>query len=202
MKPAFLILSIAAGGAIALLATRQAQAAVHTSSGGEYSDWWPDPAPFGDAITAMIDRAAEAVTTPTQGWELPPEGEPYRALITNAARRWGVPEQLLGRLLYQESRFQPDVIDGRVRSAAGAAGIAQFLPSTAAELQINPLVPAQAIDGAARYLASLRRRFGTWSLALAAYNWGQGNLAARGFDQAPAETRAYVAEITTDTGIT
>jgi soluble lytic murein transglycosylase-like protein len=119
-------------------------------------------------------------------------------LIDNAAADRGVPADLLARVLWQESRFRPDIINGTTRSSAGAVGIAQFMPATADDLGIDPLDPAQAIDGAARYLAQLHRMFGNWREALAAYNWGMGNVSRRGIANAPAETREYVASIMGD----
>lgn len=111
------------------------------------------------------------------GWKWPAEAEPYRKLIAAASGKHSVPQNLLARLLWTESRFRPDIIDGRVRSSAGALGIAQFMPATAAAFKIDPLDPRQAIDAAAQYLRQLKNRFGTWRYALIAYNWGQGNLA-------------------------
>lgn len=128
-------------------------------------------------------------------WRAP---QVYAQTIATAEWRYGIPAMLLERLLWQESRYRADVIDGRVRSPAGALGIAQFMPATAAELGIDPLNPTQAIDGAARYLRSLYGQFGNWTEALAAYNWGMGNVARRGLDAAPRETRNYWTSILAD----
>lgn len=125
----------------------------------------------------------------------------YLSAIRQAETAHGLPNNMLARLLWQESRYRPEIIDGRVRSPAGALGIAQFMPATAQEMGINPLDPYQAIPAAARYLAGLYRRFGAWDKALAAYNWGQGNVARRGLVSAPAETRNYYAQILGDLGL-
>lgn len=146
------------------------------------------------APTRLGMRAGQVAT----GYVWPTGAERYRATIVRSAEARGVPPDLLARVLWQESRFRPEVIDGRVRSPAGAAGIAQFMPRTARQFGIDPLNPEQAIPAAAQYLRQLFDRFGSWSMALAAYNWGQGNLAKRGIKNAPAETRAYVEEITRD----
>lgn len=122
----------------------------------------------------------------------------YQALIDQAAAQYGVPPDLLGRLLYQESRFRPDVISGQTVSKAGAQGIAQFMPETAAELGVNPLDPESAIPGAARYLAQLQKQFGgDMRAAVAAYNAGPGRVRGVGgdFSRLPAETRAYLAAV-------
>jgi soluble lytic murein transglycosylase-like protein len=76
------------------------------------------------------------------------------------------------------------------------------MPATAQDLGIDPLDPAQAIPAAGAYLRRLYDATGTWSKALAAYNWGIGNVQRKGLAAAPAETRAYVAQITGDTGVT
>ena len=143
-------------------------------------------------------------TAPTLGgWQLPASAAPYAATIRAAELRHGIPSGLLGRLLYQESRFRADVIEGRTVSAAGAVGIAQIIPRWHPD--VNPLDPYASIDYAASYLATLRNRFGSWELALAAYNWGQGNLSrVAGADdwlsRVPTETRNYVTQISADVG--
>lgn len=115
--------------------------------------------------------------------------------ITEAAKRNNVPAEMLARLLWMESRFRDDIITGRTRSPKGAVGIAQFLPDTARELGIDPLDPQSAIDGAARYLRQLRNALPDWTHAVAAYNWGIGNVRRKGLANAPKETRDYVAGI-------
>jgi soluble lytic murein transglycosylase-like protein len=149
--------------------------------------------------------SSPASSSPASSFELPATAERYRDAIRQAETLQGLPHNLLARVLYQESRFRPEIVSGAVRSKAGAVGIAQFLPATAQERGVDPLDPYQAIPGAAGYLRSLYERFGSWSLAVAAYNWGQGNLAAflksgRGaFGQVrPAENINYVAEIMRD----
>lgn len=132
------------------------------------------------------------------GWVPPKEAQPYLPHIYAAERAHGLPHNLLARVLYQESRYRADIIDGRTASPAGALGIAQFMPATAAEWGIDPLDPVASIYGAARYLRWLYNRHGSWHEALAAYNWGTGNVARRGLQEAPPETVAYVRDITRD----
>ena len=72
------------------------------------------------------------------------------------------------------------------------------MPATAAEWNVNPFDAASAADGAGRYMAWLYSKTGSWTLALAAYNWGIGNVTRKGMDNAPTETRNYVAEINAD----
>lgn len=124
--------------------------------------------------------------------------ERWAPVIDAAERRHGLPPGLLRRLLYQESRFRTDIITGTLRSPAGAVGIAQFMPATAARFGVDPLDPVGAIDGAARYLKTLHAEFHDWRLAVAAYNAGEGNV--RKYRGVPpfAETQRYVAEIGAD----
>lgn len=127
--------------------------------------------------------------------------EQYRSAIATAEASNGLPSGLLARLLWQESRYRESVITGRVTSPVGALGIAQFMPSTAKDMGIDPLDPYQAISAAAKYLAQLYRATGDWSKALAAYNWGIGNVLRKGMDKAPKETRNYFTQILADLGM-
>ena len=139
------------------------------------------------------------VTTPVKTalglWRAPAQ---YAGLIAAAEQRHSIPPTMLERLLYQECRWREDIISGRKTSPVGAQGIAQFMPATAAEMGINPLDPAQAINAAGEYLARLYRMFGDWSRALAAYNWGMGNVSRKGLAVAPTETRNYYTQILRD----
>lgn len=159
---------------------------------------------FSEPLLALDDLAAavdvylpESLTMWTES-KIPTQ---YRGAIRRAELAHGLPDGMLGRLLWQESRYRPEIIDGRVRSPAGAIGIAQFMPATAADEKINPLDPFQAIDGAARYLAKLYRTTGAWDKALASYNWGVGNVTRKGLDRAPEETRNYFTQILADLGM-
>lgn len=141
-----------------------------------------------DEITDMARRAFNL-------WQ-PPAA--YAATIAAAEQRHAIPNNMLARLLYQECRWRDDIISGRLRSPAGAVGIAQFMPATARELGIDPLDTTQAINAAGQYLAGLYRKFGNWTMALAAYNWGQGNVQRKGLAAAPLETRNYYSQILAD----
>ena len=92
----------------------------------------------------------------------------FRPLILAAAARWNVSAALLAGQLMAESGFDPNA-----GSSAGAQGIAQFMPSTAASYGLaNPFDPAEAIDAEAHLMSDLIRQFGSPELALAAYNAG------------------------------
>lgn len=136
-----------------------------------------------------------------QGWTPPLAAAPYLDAIYAAELRYGLPGGLLARVLYQESRYRDDIISGATPSPTGALGIAQFMPDTAAELGIDPTDPAQAIPAAARYLAQLYGMFGDWTAALAAYNWGLGNVRRQGIGHLPRESIAYANNVLVDVNI-
>jgi cell wall-associated NlpC family hydrolase len=117
-----------------------------------------------------------------------PAGTPYAALFTQAAQRHGVSPTLLAAVAKQESGF-----DARAVSPAGAQGLMQLMPATAAGLGVaNSFDPAQAVDGAARLLKDLLGEFGRVDLALAAYNAGPGAVKRYGGIPPYPETQHYV----------
>jgi peptidoglycan DL-endopeptidase CwlO len=114
-------------------------------------------------------------------------GVPYADLFARAGSRHGVDASLLAAVASQESSFNASAV-----SPAGAQGLMQFMPATAKGLGVNPLDPSSAIDGAARYLSSLKKQFGTTELALAAYNAGPGTVSRYGGIPPYSETQNYV----------
>lgn len=118
---------------------------------------------------------------------------PYDGLVAAAAQRHGLDPALLHGLIRAESGFDPSATSG-----AGALGLAQLMPGTAAALGVtNPLDPAQSIDGGARYLRQQLDAFGGDPvLALAAYNAGPGAVRRYGGVPPYAETQTYVQKVT------
>jgi Transglycosylase SLT domain/SPOR domain len=115
-------------------------------------------------------------------------------LIDNSARAQRLPVDFFTRLIWQESSFRIGVV-----SPAGAQGIAQFMPGTAAERGLlDPFDPEQAIPKSAELLRDHLNRFGNIGLAAAAYNGGPNRVANWLADRGglPDETRAYVYRIT------
>lgn len=108
-----------------------------------------------------------------------------------AARQYGIPEDLYLRLLRKESGFRVDR-----KSKAGAYGPAQLTALTAEHLGVNRYDPIENVRGGAQYLSELYERFGTWPLALAAYNAGPTRVRKAG-DSIPRirETEEYIANI-------
>ena len=120
----------------------------------------------------------------------------YAATIQQAAASNGIPASLLAGLLYHESRFEPDAV-----SSAGAEGIAQFMPATAAGMGIDPTDPTQSIEGAAELLGSYTRQFGSYADALAAYDAGSSAVERYGGIPPYAETQAYVPAVLSLAGL-
>ncbi len=88
------------------------------------------------------------------------------------------------------------MISGKESSRAGAKGLFQFLDATAKDFNINPLDPAQAIEGAAQYMRALLNMFDNDVVkAVAAYNGGEGNLSKRGLAGMKPETKGYVLKV-------
>jgi soluble lytic murein transglycosylase-like protein len=117
-------------------------------------------------------------------------GVPYANLFSQSAARYGLSPDLLAAVAKVESGYNPNAVSG-----AGALGLMQLMPSTAAGLGVNPYDPAQAVDGAARLLSRNLRDFGTLPLALAAYNAGAGAVHKYGGIPPYAETQAYVGKV-------
>ncbi|MFT7597608.1 MAG: soluble lytic murein transglycosylase-like protein [Acidimicrobiales bacterium] len=116
--------------------------------------------------------------------------EEWQKLFEIAGVVHGVDQALLEAVAEVESGFDPGAV-----SPAGAQGLMQFMPATAAELGVNPLEPASAIDGAARMLSRDWSRFGSVELALAAYNAGAGAVSRHGGIPPYAETQRYVEKV-------
>jgi soluble lytic murein transglycosylase-like protein len=115
------------------------------------------------------------------------QGVPYSAEFNAAGAKYGVSAKVLAAVAKVESSYHPDAVSG-----AGAQGMMQLMPSTAAGLGVNPFDPASAVDGAARLLSSLTQRFGSVDQALAAYNIGPGALSRAGGIQPGSQAEKYV----------
>ena len=126
------------------------------------------------------------------------EGFVPGSLVDRAASVNGLPPGLLRAVVQVESGGNP-----RAQSGAGAMGLMQLMPETAASLGVTDAYdPVQNLYGGARYLKGLINRYGDLRLALAAYNAGPGTLARLGVtdwerdqEKLPAETRAYVPRV-------
>lgn len=114
----------------------------------------------------------------------------FQAYVREVANRYGVPVNLAFALITQESGGNQGAV-----SPKGATGIMQLMPGTAKELGVDPTDPYQNVEGGMRYLAQQYERFGTWPLALAAYNAGPGAVQKYGGIPPFKETQNYVPAI-------
>lgn len=111
----------------------------------------------------------------------------------SAGERHGVSPYLLAAQARQESiNFNPDVVACRRDSPAGARGISQFMPATARSWKVDPCNVESAIDGQARFMQALMKKFGRTDLALAAYNSGPARVERLGRVPRIKETQDYV----------
>lgn len=148
---------------------------------------------------ADVVSASAAALTPYQLAIMLPGNAAYIAKCKAVEADNGLPDGMLSRLAWQECRFRADIIEGRKVSSAGAKGMFQLMPI---HWQfVDPLDWAASADYAGAMLARLCRRFGTWVKALAAYNWGEGNLNSKGLAAAPTETQNYYRQILADIGL-
>ena len=150
---------------------------------------------FAAQLASVTGTPAAAATTDTYATAGATAGTgastPYAAEIDAAAGKYNVDPALLRGLIRQESNF-----NANATSPAGARGLTQLMPGTAAALGVDPSVPAQAIEGGAKYLRQQLDRFGNDpAKALAAYNAGPGAVQRYGGVPPYAETQNYVRKV-------
>lgn len=163
------------------------QATGPTSIGGFWSGGALPAAPI-----RFVDRSTIRATTPDSSWRarVPERAVPYLDAIEQAARDAGIDPRLLAAVAWAESTFVPDAV-----SPAGAIGLAQLMPATAAALGVDPYDPEANLSGGARYLREQLDRFGSAELMLAAYNAGPGRVERAGGVPDIEETQSYVSRV-------
>jgi hypothetical protein len=147
-------------------------------------------------LGAPLQAAAQAAAPPTRNFD---PDDRICPIIETVARTNGLPVDFFTRVIWQESRLRPDAIGPITRTGERALGMAQFMPSTAAERSLyEPFNPAEALPKSGELLAELRAEFGNLGLAAAAYNAGARRVHdfVAGSRDLPAETRNYVLAIT------
>lgn len=143
------------------------------------------------SATSAIRRVTGTASNADWAKALPIQGKALAPAIEAAAKKNGIDPALLASVAWQESGFQTTV-----SSSAGAQGLMQLMPATAAGLGVDPLNPEQALDGGARYLKVQLERFGgRVDLALAAYNAGPTAVSKAGGVPDYPETQAYVRNV-------
>lgn len=186
------------------------------SIAGDHSE--PSANPFGNALksylTNNVDRsqkvdtdlpassANEDIDIPQNVLSSPPSSaispetghspSTFDPIIRNASRRFGVEEGLIRAVIRQESNFNPTAV-----SHAGARGLMQLMPGTAAGLGVkDSFNPEQNIMAGTRFLKEMLDRYnGNVDSALAAYNWGPGNVDKSRGAFLPKETREYLVKV-------
>jgi hypothetical protein len=115
----------------------------------------------------------------------------FEPLFVQAGQRWGIDPALLAAQCQRESGGNTTAV-----SSAGALGLMQFMPATATARGVDPLDPASAIDGAARYLAEMKASFGgSIELAIAAYAAGPGSVRRAGNAVPSQQVAKYIAQV-------
>ncbi len=144
-----------------------------------------------DSIVAFEDDEASVDPRPEKSTaKAVPKPSPAQ-LVEEAAKRWGLPPELLHSLAATESSYRPDAV-----SRKGAIGIMQLMPATAAELNADPADPEQNVDAGARLLGKLLVKYdGGLYRALAAYNAGPGSVARYKGIPPYRETQLYVQRV-------
>jgi len=135
-------------------------------------------------------EAAELAARQTKGATI--DGTDKAARMAALEKQYGLPAGILDKVWAAESGRGKNL-----KSAAGAEGPFQFMPATAKARGLkNPYDFNESSDAAARYLSDLMKHYGgDVSKAVAAYNWGPGNLDKKGMAAAPAETVGYLSKV-------
>src|SRR5215203_5938491 len=111
----------------------------------------------------------------------------WRQRTRSYAKKYGLDPDIFEAQINAESSFNPNA-----RSPAGAGGIAQIMPGTAKSWGVDPYDPDAALNAAAKNMANYKRKYGSYRVALAAYNAGEGAVAKYNGVPPYAETRNYV----------
>ena len=129
---------------------------------------------------------------PTLREDSAPKRNDIERLIDQVAQKVSLAPELIRSIVAAESDFQPHAV-----SPAGAQGLMQLMPATAKELGVEDSFDAeQNLLGGSVYIKQLLKKYdGDLDKALAAYNWGPGNVDRKGLDRMPEETRNYLSKV-------
>lgn len=132
--------------------------------------------------------------------------DPYLSLLHGAETTFSLPTNLLVRVAFQECSWRAEVINCTIKSRVGAVGMFQLMPEYFPNAGLSVAADAST---AAQLLANLYACFHDWQLAVASYDWGEGNvhheLVTDGgtprLDHMPLETQRYVQQVFADVPI-
>jgi soluble lytic murein transglycosylase-like protein len=155
------------------------------SLAGQEQNQVVDAQPVAEAQQGLPEASAVSSTTPSD------KASSLDGIIRKASQRFGVEESLIKAVIKAESNFNPQAV-----SSAGASGLMQLMPATARGLGVkDSFDPEQNVMGGTRFLKDMLNRYdGNLNAALAAYNWGPGNV-DKGGTFLPRETRAYLVKV-------
>jgi len=161
--------------------------ALATKAGIEHVPAAPSQPPAASVRAVAVAETAPVAVVASDG-----STKPYGAAIARAAAAHGLDPKLIEAVIQTESDFNAQAV-----SPVGAQGLMQLMPGTARDLGVKDAFdPEENIQAGSRYLKQLMDRYhGDAGLALAAYNWGMGNL-ERNPEHMPQETVNYVAKVT------
>jgi soluble lytic murein transglycosylase-like protein len=146
-----------------------------------------DAAVFNSSVKATYARSNEAASPATARTPR----EEIERLVKLSAADYGIDPALIEAIIERESAF-----DSNATSGAGARGLMQLMPQTAAGLGVSDSYDAaQNVAGGTRYLRSLLDSFGNVELAVAAYNAGPDAVRRYGGVPPYEETRSYVRNV-------
>ncbi len=121
---------------------------------------------------------------------------PARVDLAQLEDKYTLPPRLLSAVRKVESNDNPDAVGPITHTGERAQGAFQFMPATAKQYGIDPLNHDQAADAAGQMYQRLLKKYdGDVDKALAAYNWGEGNVDRKGMDKMPKETRDYISNV-------
>ena len=131
-----------------------------------------------------------AIHNPVQSENLNPPTSPWIDVAHAVASSHAIPPALFEALVRAESGFNPKAV-----SPKGAIGLTQLMPGTAKALGVDPTDPVENLNGGAQYLRQQFERFGSWPLALAAYNAGPTRVGKLGRIPNIPETKTFVTRV-------
>lgn len=152
----------------------------------------------------LFSRKSQALSY-SEFWSRPDviNGLKYKPFFEHTEKKFGIPQDILAKMGWQESRFRDDIVTGKVLGKSNESGIMQITPRWHPGVQYFD--PQSAIDYAGKYLKENYDKFKDWKLAVMAYNWGPGNVqkwispGPIGFDRdpsvVPAVTKNYVTAV-------